>query len=147
MSSVQVSSVSVEGPLWTLQRVDNSGCKYLHFLLLLLCCSCCCLHNKNSKKLMRATKLCLVRECCSKCKTFGITSNDIKCCSSCTARCCNNRGSHWVAAPPAAASEANALDTLIKPGQAKPRVHRHRRRCDCLQLIFNQLCPWLRLSA
>lgn len=36
---------------------------------------------------MRATKLCLVRECCSKCKTFGITSNDIKCCSSCTARC------------------------------------------------------------
>lgn len=62
------------------------------------------------------------------------------CCTSCTTRCCNNWGSHWVA------SEANALDTLIKPEQTKLRVHRRRHR-DCLQLIFNQLCPWLRLSA
>lgn len=62
------------------------------------------------------------------------------CCSSCTTRCCNNWGSHSVASVP------NALDTLIKPEQAKLRVHRRRHR-DCLQLIFNQLCPWLRLSA
>lgn len=81
-------------------------------------------------------------ECCSKCKTFGITS----------------KRTFNVAAAAATALAAVAtcqpeLPPRIRHAHKASPSHSHSyshsewvQRCDCLQLIFNQLCPWLRLS-